>query len=623
MPDVFLSYSRRDIEFMRRVRNYLSSIGITVWTDESLEPGTPTWTFAIDQEIRRASAMVVVLSPDAKASPWVENEVALAQTCGTRIFPLLARGDESTAISFRLIAYQYVDARTDAGDAFSRLASALQRHLGASTGPAASPPPASPPPAASPPPSSARPAGGSVPAAPPGAPVKVVARTGAADFRTIADAIRQSPEGTVIRVRPGLYRENLVFSKAVELVGEGRREDIILESTTGNCIRMDTDYAVVSGMTIRLRVGDSGAQYFCVDVPTGRLVLDDCIITSDSLACVAAHGAGADPIIRGCRIHDGKAGGVFIYDDGAGLVENCDIFNNALAGIESRSGGNVTIRQSRIYDGKQGGIFISENGDGTIEDSDVFGNALAGIQVKGGTMTIRQCRLYQGKTSGVFVNDKGSALVEDCDIYGNTLAGVEVQSGGNPLVRNCRLHDGMAGGVLVYEDGLGEFDRCDVYGNALAGIEVRTGGNPTIRRCDIHEGRQGAILVSDKGKGLFEDCKIYDNSLAGVEIRTGGSPTIRRCKIYNGKQAGIFANDKGLGLIENCDIVDNLYAGVEIQGGANPTVRRCNINRNGYQAVWVYDNGQGTIENCDLTNNARGAWKIEGSSKVTRRSNTE
>lgn len=97
---------------MRRVRNYLSSIGITVWTDESLEPGTPTWTFAIDQEIRRASAMVVVLSPDAKASPWVENEVALAQTCGTRIFPLLARGDESTAISFRLIAYQYVDART-------------------------------------------------------------------------------------------------------------------------------------------------------------------------------------------------------------------------------------------------------------------------------------------------------------------------------------------------------------------------------------------------------------------------------------------------------------------------------------------------------------------------------
>lgn len=41
--DIFLSYSHIDTKMMRRLRNDLRSIGLIVWTDEKIEPGTPHW----------------------------------------------------------------------------------------------------------------------------------------------------------------------------------------------------------------------------------------------------------------------------------------------------------------------------------------------------------------------------------------------------------------------------------------------------------------------------------------------------------------------------------------------------------------------------------------------------
>ena len=72
MPDVFLSYSRKDVDYMHRLRDDLVGAGLDVWTDESgLEPGSRRWTSLIEEALEQAQCMVVVLSPDAKESQWV------------------------------------------------------------------------------------------------------------------------------------------------------------------------------------------------------------------------------------------------------------------------------------------------------------------------------------------------------------------------------------------------------------------------------------------------------------------------------------------------------------------------------------------------------------------------
>jgi len=41
--DIFISYSRRDTERMQQIRDGLRAAGLTMWTDEGIEPGTQSW----------------------------------------------------------------------------------------------------------------------------------------------------------------------------------------------------------------------------------------------------------------------------------------------------------------------------------------------------------------------------------------------------------------------------------------------------------------------------------------------------------------------------------------------------------------------------------------------------
>jgi len=111
--DIFLSYSHKDTPIMGRVRDDLRAAGLSVWTDEGIEPGTPSWKRAIQQAIEETTCLVAILSPSAKYSEWVERELEYARVQGIPVVPMLAAGEERTAIPFDLITRQFVDIRTD------------------------------------------------------------------------------------------------------------------------------------------------------------------------------------------------------------------------------------------------------------------------------------------------------------------------------------------------------------------------------------------------------------------------------------------------------------------------------------------------------------------------------
>lgn len=110
---VFLSYSRKDASTMRRLRADLRAEGFTVWTDESLTLGTPSWLEAVEHAIRTALCVIVLLTPDAKKSEWVERELSMAKLHRKQIIPLLSKGEERSALPLLLANAQYADIRTE------------------------------------------------------------------------------------------------------------------------------------------------------------------------------------------------------------------------------------------------------------------------------------------------------------------------------------------------------------------------------------------------------------------------------------------------------------------------------------------------------------------------------
>ena len=92
MPkDIFISYSRRDQEFVTRLAGDLDAQVAGVWFDQSTIQLGQKWHDEIMDGIRECKAFVLVLSPDAAESKYVREEVSKALELGKTIFPILYR----------------------------------------------------------------------------------------------------------------------------------------------------------------------------------------------------------------------------------------------------------------------------------------------------------------------------------------------------------------------------------------------------------------------------------------------------------------------------------------------------------------------------------------------------
>jgi F-box protein 11 len=191
------------------------------------------------------------------------------------------------------------------------------------------------------------------------------------DHTSIGEALAAAHPGDCILVRPGLYEEGLVVDKPLEIVGDGDLCDIVIRSQGKPALSFRTARGRVSNLSLQLL--DKG-EHSCVDISQGLLELEDCSISSQSLACVAIHG-NADPRLRRNRIHESKlSSGVLVYEDGQGTIEDNEIFGNAQAGVEIRGKGRPTLRRNRISRNRYKGIWIYECGGGTFEENDLRDN---------------------------------------------------------------------------------------------------------------------------------------------------------------------------------------------------------------------------------------------------------
>jgi F-box protein 11 len=395
---------------------------------------------------------------------------------------------------------------------------------------------------------------------------------GRAQFVTITDAIARAPGGARILISPGYYRESVIIDKPLELIGDGPLDDIIIEADGPEALIFDTNIGVVRNLTLRQR--QSEPADYCVWVKQGRLDLEDCDLSSTGLASLAVMN-NADPRVRRNRIHDGKAGGIFVYDRGRGTYEDNEVFGNAETGIEVADGAEPVVRRNRIHDGKAGGISVSRQGRGTYEDNEVFGNASVGMYVSDGAEpVVRRSRIYDNGASGIYVYDQGRGTYEDNEIFDNKRAGISVSDGAEPVVRRNQIHDGRQSGIHVYNQGRGTYEDNEVFGNVKTGIIVTSGSEPVVRRNRIHDGRQSGIHVYDQGRGTYDDNEVFSNAGTGISVGNGGNPTVRRNRITGNRYAGVRISEGGAGVFEDNDVRENPRQPWDIHPSAEAQVKR-------------------------------------------------
>ncbi len=300
------------------------------------------------------------------------------------------------------------------------------------------------------------------------------------DFATVSEAIQAAKPGDRILVRPGLYEESLVVNKPLEIIGDGPVEDIVIQARHAHVLKFQTIIGRVANLTLR----QVGEVQLGVALMQGRLDLEGCDISSQSGACVYID-SGADPRLRGNRVHDGGRHGVNLAGSGLGTLEDNEISGNIYSGVAIGAGSNLVLRRNQIHDNKENGVIVVTSGLGTFEDNEITANGYAGV---------------------------------------------EITSGGNPVLRRNQIHDNKENGVLVDQSGLGRFEDNEITGNGNCGIEIRNAGNPTLRGNRINRNEYLGVWVHDAGKGVIEDNDLTGNGRGAWEIDKDCEPNVTRAR---------------------------------------------------------------------------------------------
>jgi WD40 repeat protein len=88
MADVFISYSRRDTDFVRRLHDFLTANGKDAWVDWEDIPPAAKWEAEIDDSIDDADSFVFVVSRQSLGSDYCAGELRHAGERGKRIVPI-------------------------------------------------------------------------------------------------------------------------------------------------------------------------------------------------------------------------------------------------------------------------------------------------------------------------------------------------------------------------------------------------------------------------------------------------------------------------------------------------------------------------------------------------------
>jgi formylglycine-generating enzyme required for sulfatase activity len=108
MSHVFISYSKKNRVYARRLADHLRERGFDVWIDDRLDVGDQWW-LVIERAIENCGAFTVVMTPASKASEWVYREVMYALDLKKPVFPLWLDGKNWPLF----VGEQYADVRDE------------------------------------------------------------------------------------------------------------------------------------------------------------------------------------------------------------------------------------------------------------------------------------------------------------------------------------------------------------------------------------------------------------------------------------------------------------------------------------------------------------------------------
>jgi len=364
-------------------------------------------------------------------------------------------------------------------------------------------------------------------------------RVGDGGHPTIGEAIAAARIDDTIEITGGTYRERIILDKAVEL----RPVDGTGEVT----IIADHPVTLTAGATLRA---------LTLAAPT-------------EISSVRATGAGAAPLLVGCRILQ-------------------SIGNT----IEVQAQAGLTLREC-VLEISDFGFMLTGGATLVAEDCELTGAQWIGVVVKeASTATLTGCRLSRCKT-GARVSEPDSTLTMTNCVVSEGSEGVVVTSGGRVKLQDTGLRD-IDEALLAHDRGTrASMTGCSVDARGGDGIKAVTHATVEMTDCTV-TGTSTALRVESIGASMTADrIQVTNNTGTAVDVTMNATMVLRNATI-EGSGEGVRVYK---GSIDAEDVtIDGFRHGVSLEG-TDGRFRRTRVTRAG-DVGWSLMSGRVDLADC-------------------------
>ncbi|MFE5300720.1 right-handed parallel beta-helix repeat-containing protein [Streptomyces sp. NPDC056632] len=431
--------------------------------------------------------------------------------------------------------------------------------------------------------------------------------------RTIAEALAAARTDTIINVWPGQYAENVVVTSAVTITAERGRGSVVVEPARGSAVVMAAERATLSGMILRSSDKESAA----VDVPTGRLHLDDCEIRAGSWAAVLTRNASGMSL-RGCRVENPAGSGVVALGSAQGVVEQTSFDNIGASAVYLGEEAVLQLLDSTLAGAKGNGVVATDRARGNVERCDITGTSQPAVVIqKESTARLADSVVHDTADVGVYITSSGQAVIDDCRIADTGGHGIQVAGSADPHVRHTRITRPRASGVHVSARSHGRYEECEVEDAGASGIWVGGASDPAFTSLLVRDCSGTGVTLTEDATATLVDLTVRHVQEHGIVIRNGANPLLRKATVAGCSGHGLVVVEGGRGRIEDCDISDTRYAAIRSADGGHPYVSGTRVHGGADVGVLIGSGGQGALRDCDIEEAGVDGLAVEGDGDVS------
>ncbi len=363
-----------------------------------------------------------------------------------------------------------------------------------------------------------------------------VSATDAECVTAIGRALVAAGPGDTVAVRPGVYRESLVFTRDVVLVAEEGPGSVVIEVPPGSAL-------LCAGGDIRLRdltVRGGDEELPLVQAAGGRLGLDNCQL--EATASAAIHVRGGRVGVRAGRIGNANGPGVVVD---AGVAEFTEVAVEATGGpaLVVAGGAEPTFRHC------------------TFAGLDGFGVVATGT----GTPRIEGSRISSASSVAVLVQQASRLRLVDTQIDGGQV-GLYVADRAQPVLERCRLREATAHGVITVEQAAPSLVECLIENSAGHGLHATGRSAAELRHCIVRASGAAGVVADEAARPVLVGGEVADCGDVGVLLLGESTAQLRGVRVH-GSPIGVSIEGSAAPLLGGLDLDDVAY-GLHAAGGA-------------------------------------------------------